>query len=97
MKRQFITLKLNPIRIDSVRDTGYTVDDLILFCKAKNPHPTPNNKLNDGPAKLAVVAISGIPFRAMATFAERSPREFPQARTVTPRIGAGIRLMVPRN
>ena len=92
-----IVLKLKPIRNDCVNDTGYTVVDRILFCRERKPKPTPTSKLNDGPAKLAVVAMSPNPLRAIATFAERSPKELPHASTVTPKIGAGILQMVPRN
>ena len=47
--------------------------------------------------KLTVVAMSGMPFLAIARLAERSPIEFPQARIVIPSILEGIRLIVPRN
>ena len=97
IRKQFITLKPNPIRIDLLSDTGDIVDVSSLFCRARKPNPTPNSILNEGPAKLAVVAISGIPFLAMATFADKSPSELPHASTVTPRMGAGILHIVPRN
>lgn len=92
-----MTLKLNPILIDLVMDTGYIVSDCNLFWSDRKPHPTPTSKLNEGPAKLAVVAMSGIPLRAIATFALKSPKELPQANIVTPIIGAGMRQIVPRN
>jgi len=97
IKKQLIILKLNPILIDGVNVTGNTESDWSSRCSERKPIEMPTNKLNAGPAKFAVVAMSGMPLRAMATLAERSPREFPQARTVTPRIGAGILQIVPRN
>ena len=55
------------------------------------------SRLNAGPAKHPVVAISGMPFLAIARLADKSPMLLPHAKTVMPSIDAGIRLTVPRN
>jgi hypothetical protein len=95
--KQFTIMKMKPIRIDGVIDTGDMVDLPSSYCKFRNPKPVPINKLKDGPAKHPVVAMSGIPFLAMARFAERSPMLLPHDRTVRPRIVDGILLIVPAN
>mmetsp|Transcript_12670 Transcript_12670/g.24748 ORF Transcript_12670/g.24748 Transcript_12670/m.24748 type:complete len:156 (-) Transcript_12670:1870-2337(-) len=46
---------------------------------------------------LPVVAMSGMPFFAIAIFADRSPIELPHASTVIPKIGLGILVNVPKN
>lgn len=64
-------MKLNPVRIDEVNDTGDTVEVLSDCCRARKPKPTPSSRLNVGPAKQPVVAMSGIPLRADCQLHER--------------------------
>mmetsp|Transcript_30482 Transcript_30482/g.58425 ORF Transcript_30482/g.58425 Transcript_30482/m.58425 type:complete len:131 (+) Transcript_30482:306-698(+) len=92
-----MSINRNPIRIDGVRVTGDMYDMSSLRCKDKNPKPVPTSKLNEGPAKQPVVAMSGMPFFAIAIFADRSPIELPHASTVIPKIGLGILVNVPKN
>jgi hypothetical protein len=47
--------------------------------------PRPISKLNKGPAKQPVIAISTKPFFAIDMLAIKSPVELPHARTVKPR------------
>lgn len=95
--RQFTMMKAKPTRMDGVIDTGDMDGLWSSCCKFRNPNPVPTNRLKDGPAKHPVVAMSGIPFRAMARFADRSPMLLPHDSTVRPRMVEGILLMVPAN
>ena len=94
---QFTMTKTKPTRIDGVIDTGDMVDLPSSYCKFRNPKPVPTSRLKDGPAKHPVVAMSGMPLRAIARFADRSPILLPHDRTVRPRIVEGILLIVPAN
>jgi len=47
--------------------------------------PKPTSKLKSYPAKHPVTAITPYPFLERAEFANKSPKEFPQARNVSPR------------
>ncbi len=97
IERQFTMMKANPTRMEGVIDTG-DIDDLRRsYCRFRNPNPVPTSRLKDGPAKHPVVAISGIPLRAMARFADRSPMLLPHDNTVRPRMVEGILLIVPAN
>ena len=85
------------MRMDGVIDTS-DMDELSrLYCKFRNPNPVPTDRLNVGPAKQPVVAMSDIPLRAMARFADRSPMLLPHNNTIRPRIVEGILLIVPAN
>ena len=49
-----------------------------------NPAERPINRLNNGPAKHAAMAIAGCPSRATVTSATMSPTLLPHASTVAP-------------
>jgi hypothetical protein len=97
IQTQFVMIKPNPTRIDGVSDSGVIVDLWSSCCKFKNPSPIPTNRVKDGPAKHPVVAMSGIPFLAIARLADRSPILLPHDNTVNPSIVEGILLIVPAN
>ena len=52
------------------------------FCM--NPRPSDSRRLMIGPAKQAVMAMLLRPRLAMALLVDKSPTEFPHARTVIP-------------
>lgn len=58
--------------------------------------PAPQSMLKIGPAMQPVIAISPKPFLVMATSAERSPMQLPQANKVNPRRDFGRFVMIPR-
>ena len=95
--RQLATTNANPTRIAGVSDTGDTGPPPSRRCRREKPSPAPTRRLNDGPAKHPVAAMSGIPPRAMARLADRSPMLLPHARTVDPRRAGGIPERVPRS
>jgi hypothetical protein len=58
-------------------------------------NPSPNIKLNTGPATHPVMAISPKPFLEIEMLAKASPTEFPQESTVNPRIAVLIPVSIP--
>ena len=67
---QLIMMNMNPMRIVAFNVTGEMIEVSSLRCNARNPHPTPTNRLNAGPAKHPVVAMFGscVNVNCMGTF-----------------------------
>lgn len=57
--------------------------------------PCPTRMLKIGPAIVPVIAISPKPFFVMATSADMSPKQLPQASTVSPKRAGGNPEMKP--
>jgi len=93
---QLQSKKKNPIEIDGESTTSASALSVALD-KVENPPPNPMRMLNTGPAKQAVMAMFARPFFAIVMFAERSPMEFPQAKTVRPIMEPGMRKIAPKN
>eukprot|EP00966_Prymnesium_polylepis_P098514 2281070-Prymnesium_polylepis.2 len=64
---------------------------------AESPTPVPTRRLKRGPPKHPAAPILGLPARASAVSATKSPIELPHARTVRPRIVSGTPSAVPTN
>lgn len=96
MAMQFIAANAHPV--NTMASNSITVDEIPASEKwNKNPRPSPRRRLNNGPAKHAVMAIEAPPvdLMAMLMFAMRSVREFPHARIVKPNMDGFMCPMMP--